>query len=203
MEYWHELQTKKSLEILLSLKGKFKFTLIGGWGVYLWTHSQKSKDIDIIIDFETLALLKQEHEVRKNERLKKYEIKIDEIDVDVYVGYYSSLVIPVEHVKNTKIEGFDVATPEYLLVLKQGAEIERGESEKGEKDRIDIMSMLLKCDIDVKEYFLILKTEKKTEIYKRLISIVKNFKEPSHFGINLRKFSIEKRRIIEKLKAVK
>ncbi|MBI3190674.1 hypothetical protein HYZ41_03140 [archaeon] len=200
MEYWHDIQTEKSWEVLKSLKGKFKFVLIGGWAVYLWSHSHKSKDIDIIVDFQTLSRLKQIYDVRKNDKLRKYEIKIDEIDVDIYVKYFSPLVIKPEDVKSTKIEGFDVARPEYLLALKQGAEFQRKESEKGEKDRIDIISMLLKCDIGFGEYMSILKSIDRPEFFSRLISIVKNFNDPSHFGMNPREFRLEKNRILKKLK---
>ena len=202
MEYWHDIQTTKSWEILKSLKGKFAFILIGGWGVYLWSHGQKSKDIDIIIDFQTLSKLKQTYDVRKNEKLRKYEIKIDDIDIDIYVKHFSNLTIPVEDVKSTKIEGFDVAQLEYMLILKQGAELQRKDSEKGEKDRIDIMNMLLKCDVDFFEYVSILKSYDKKGLFTRLVSIIRNFREPSYFGMNQRQFKLAKSRMLEKLKRV-
>ena len=145
--YWHDIQTEKSWKILQGMKGKFPFVLIGGWAVYLWTRSQKSKDIDIIVDIKTLSLLKKNYDLRKNEIMKKYEIKMDEIDIDIYANHYSRLGIPIADVEATSIEGFDVAKPEFLLALKQTAEIARKESEKGEKDRIGIMNMMLKCDI--------------------------------------------------------
>ena len=50
MEYWNELITQKSWDVLQKLK-KINFVLIGGWASYLWTSSHKSKDIDIIVDF--------------------------------------------------------------------------------------------------------------------------------------------------------
>jgi len=200
MEYWHDIQITKSWEVLKSLKGKFNFILIGGWAVYLWSRGHKSKDIDIIVDFQTLSKLKQLYDIRKNEKLRKYEIKTDEIDIDVYVKHFSSLAIPPEDVKSIKIEGFDVARLEYLLILKQEAELKRKDSEKGEKDRIDIMHILLRCDVNFKEYIAILKSYNKKEFFARLVSIVRNFREPSHFGMNQRQFKLEKNRILEKLK---
>ncbi len=77
MDYWHDLLTEKSWKILQDLKGKFSFILIGGWAVYLWARTQKSKDIDIIVDLKTLADLKKQYTVNKNDNLKKYEIKYD------------------------------------------------------------------------------------------------------------------------------
>jgi len=42
------------------LKGFADFVLIGGWGVYLWTRSLKSRDIDIYIDQENFYRLQFE-----------------------------------------------------------------------------------------------------------------------------------------------
>ena len=74
MEYWHDLITEKSWKILQELKGKFKFILIGGWAVYLLAKTQKSKDVDIIVDISTLQQIKNQYELRKNDNLRKYEI---------------------------------------------------------------------------------------------------------------------------------
>lgn len=181
------------------MKGKFPFVLIGGWAVYLWTRAQKSKDIDIIVDIRTLALLKKNYDLRKNEIMKKYEIKIDEIDIDVYAEHYSKLGIPIEDVETTKIEGFEVAKPEFLLALKQTAELSRKESEKGEKDRIDIFGMLLKCDIDFRKYRKIL-GKNSSEFRARLFSIVKNSREPEYFGMNPRQFKLAKEQLIRSIR---
>src|SRR3989338_4382424 len=155
MEYWNELITEKSWKILQEIKGKFNFLLIGGWANYLWTKQLKSKDIDIVVDFSTLEELKQNYDLRKNDNLKKYEIKISEIDIDIYVIHYSKLALPLEKLRATQIEGFNVVKSEELLILKQGAHIDRKESEKGEKDRLDILGLLLFCDINFKDYFSI------------------------------------------------
>lgn len=199
-EYWHDIQTEKSWTILQEIKGKFPFILIGGWAVYLWTKSQKSKDIDIIVDLRTLASLKKNYDLRKNEIMRKYEIKMNEIDIDIYVKHYSKLAVPIENVEATKIEGFAVAKPEFLLALKQAAELARGESEKGEKDRIDIMNMLLKCDIDFGEYSEIL-GKSSNEFIARLISIVKAFSEPHYFGMNPRQLKLAKQGILGKIRS--
>jgi hypothetical protein len=200
MEYWHDIQTEKSWRILQSMKGKFPFVLIGGWAVYLWTRSQKSKDIDIIVDIPVMAELKKRYDVRKNDRLKKYEIKIDEIDVDIYVKHYSELAVPVEMIETAKIEGFEVARPEFLLALKQGAEQSRGESIKGEKDRIDIMSLLLKCGVDFPAYKRLLERAGRKELFPRLVSIVKGFDGYEHLGLNPRQFKLEKKSLLEKMR---
>jgi len=57
-EFWHNLITEKSFGLLQNLRKQFDFILIGGWAVYLYTQSLKSKDIDIYIPFwSNLGLL--------------------------------------------------------------------------------------------------------------------------------------------------
>jgi len=142
-EFWNSLLTKKSWEILQELRKEYDFILIGGWATYLLTKQQKSKDIDIVVDLNELQKLKKKN-LMKNDNLKKYEIKVDEIDVDIYLEYYSKLTIPTEDIKKYSIEiqGFKVASPETLLILKQGAYFDRKNSIKGQKDLIDIVSIL-------------------------------------------------------------
>ena len=72
MEFWPELLTKASWERLVLLKKEFKFILIGGWAAYLHTGLHKSKDIDIIVDYDVLKKLEQKYDLIKNNNLKKY-----------------------------------------------------------------------------------------------------------------------------------
>lgn len=203
MDYWHNILTEKSWKILQEIKPDFKFILIGGWAVYLWAKTHKSKDIDIIVDFETLSKLKRKYDLRKNVHLKKYEIRKEEIDIDVYVPHYSKLIMPLEKVMTEKIEGFSVARPEYLLILKQGAELDRKESEKGEKDRIDIVSMLFNCAIDFQSYYNILKKHKLDHLLKRLKELVSQFKDYNYLKMTPRQLKIKKQEVLEKLKHLK
>ena len=202
MDYWHNMLTEKSWEILQKIKPEFRFALIGGWAVYLWAKTHKSKDIDIIVDFETLSALRKKYDLRKNEHLKKYEIKQGEIDIDIYVPYYSRLIIPVEEIETELIEGFVVAKPEYLLVLKQGAEIDRKESEKGEKDRIDILSMLFNCKIDFRLYYKILKKYRIEHLLQRLTKIVKEFSDYNYLNMTPRELKNKKHVVLEELKKI-
>ena len=206
MDYWNNILTEKSWKTLLELKQKkFSFILIGGWANYLWTGLHKSKDIDVVIkDFKDLNFLKKEHDLRKNDHLKKYEIKFEEIDLDIYVPFYSELAIPCEDVKKhtTKIQGFEVVKPEVLLILKQGAEEDREHSVKGEKDRVDIMTLVLYADVNFKEYFNLLKKYKLENYYKRLKKIINNFKEIKYLNLTPREFKLKKNEIIEKLKVL-
>ena len=200
MEYWHDIMTEKSWKMLQKIKGEFNFILIGGWATYLYTRAMKSKDIDIIIDFSTLSELKKKYDVRKNNILKKYEMRIESVDIDIYVKFYSKLIPAPEKIETEKIEGFTVPIEEHLLILKQAAEQERKESEKGEKDRIDIMSLLLKCDVDFKKYYKILEEEKKEGMRKNLISLVRNFTEYKYVGLSPRELKLKKNKLIEQLR---
>lgn len=141
---YHDLITEKSWKILQELKRKHKFVLIGGWAVFLYTHQLKSKDIDIIVAYEDLEKIRAHHDLSKNDRLKKYEIHQDGIDVDIYVPYFSDLGVPTETIAQhtTVVEGFHLPTKELLCILKQKAWQDRGHSIKGEKDKIDIIGLM-------------------------------------------------------------
>ncbi|MEK6974443.1 MAG: hypothetical protein AABW41_04380 [Nanoarchaeota archaeon] len=203
MEFWNSLLTEKSWDVLKQLKTKdFRFIVIGGWAAYLWTRQHKSKDIDIIIpEIKDLKVLGNHYNLNKNDNLKKYEIKIDEIDIDIYVPYYSNFPIPMKViVKNTtKIESFEVVGPEILLILKQGAELDRKESIKGQKDRIDIMTLLCYLKIDFKFYNSLIEEHKLTDYRRRLKEIIMGFKEVKHLEINLNEYSKIKKKLLEQI----
>ncbi len=200
MEYWHEMVTERSWKLLQELRGKFRFVLIGGWAVYLHAKTQKSKDIDVIVDIGTLQQIKSRYDLRKNDNLKKYEIKVNEVDVDIYVPFYSRLAIPLEKVEAQRIEGFDVAKTEELLILKQGAEIARRHSEKGEKDRIDVMSLLMNCEIDWGRYKEILAASRQEGMIKELLELVKNFKDYNYFRMLPSQFKRKKLELIGRIR---
>ncbi|MBM3199885.1 hypothetical protein FJZ53_03020 [Candidatus Woesearchaeota archaeon] len=203
MEFWNSILTEKSWNILVELnKDSFDFILIGGWAAYLWTSLHKSKDVDIVLeDLKTLDYLKKKYGLKKNDNLKKYEIQFEEIDVDIYVPFYSKLAIPVEDIKKyaTKIKGLKVVKPEALLILKQGAELERKESVKGDKDRIDIMTLLIYSEVSFKEYESLLKLYELEHYLPRLKTIIKTFKDIQYLNLNPRQFKLKKEQILTKL----
>ncbi len=144
MNYYRDQITQKSWELLQQLVRKYHFVLIGGWAVWLYTHGLKSKDIDVIVEFDQLEKLRQNFPMIKNERLKKYEIVQDTTQVDVYVPHYSQLGVSIPDVLASAVntEGFFVPRPEVLLALKYTAYQARAGSSKGRKDLIDIISLL-------------------------------------------------------------
>src|SRR3989338_10773518 len=98
MDFYNDLITQKSWQTVKNLKSQIDFILIGGWAVYLYTKSLKSKDIDIILEYQNLEKLRQVYPITKNERLKKYEGRFEEIQIDIYLPFYSNIGIPVEDV---------------------------------------------------------------------------------------------------------
>jgi len=162
---WRDEVVERSWRVLGELKGFADFVLIGGWGVYLWTRKLKSRDIDVYIDQKNFYKLQSEltqkgYALKRNVRLMKFEALISDVEVDIYTPFVSRLVIPCLDVFDRKlysvIEGFKVAIPEVLLLLKAQAAQDRWHAEKGLKDRVDIISLLKFADVkrDVLEQML-------------------------------------------------
>jgi hypothetical protein len=207
MEFWNDQATEESWNALKELAKKYKFILIGGWACYFHTATIKSQDIDIIVDFETLNQIKKEVSVNKNAILKKYEIILSNTSVDIYVPYYSKFVLPFECIaKNTvKRRGMTVPKPEIILILKQQAELERKESVKGQKDRVDILNILIKSTINMGKYLLLVKKYGLETYMRRLETIIRTSKtEFEYLGIiNPRKIRLIKKKLMEDLASAK
>jgi hypothetical protein len=188
MEFWNDIATRKSWEVLKRLNKQLKFIVIGGWGIYLWTKAMKSKDVDILlINWEELMKIKKLYEAKKNDRLKKYEILVGDIDVDIYLPHYSKMIIPCEDLIELSIqkEGFKVLKPEPLLILKLEAMLDRKDSIKGQKDRIDILSLLLSELVDFLECKKLLEKYSILHLKDELEKAVKLAKEEfSYLGIS-------------------
>lgn len=203
-EFWNELLTQASWEKLVELSRKYDFILIGGWAAYLWTKAHKSKDIDIVVDQTTLSQLKRDFPLLKNDRLRKYEIKFEKFDVDVYLAHYSKLAIPPEELKNysSKVEGIRTVRPEALLVLKQAAEIERRWSAKGVKDSIDIVTVMFYAELDWKAYSQLLEKYGKESFVAELASVVQRFDEKNirYLGVGFKQFKDWKKKVLDELK---
>ena len=158
---WRDEVVERSWRVLGELRGFADFVLIGGWGVYLWTRKLKSRDVDVYIDQKNFYKLQSEltlrgYVLKRNVRLMKFEALISDVEVDIYTPFMSKLVVPCLDMFDRKlysvIEGFKVAIPEVLLLLKAQAARDRWHAEKGLKDRVDIISLLKFAD--VKQYVL-------------------------------------------------
>lgn len=199
MDYYHNLITEKSWKKLQELKRQHRFILIGGWAVYLYAKMQKSKDIDFICDYEELEKLRSKYDLIKNERLKKYEIHAGEFDIDIYTPFFSDLSIPPEEIEKMAItiDGFKVPTAEALLILKQKAYQNRAGSSKGEKDRIDIISLL--DSVDFKKYAELLKKFDEEKYNEDLRRILQNTRQVHELNMSEHAFASFRKKILGKL----
>lgn len=201
-EYYHNLITDKSFGILQDLKRRYDFILIGGWAVFFFTKSLKSKDIDCIVDHAALQKLRTDYALIKNERLKKYEIHVEEIDVDIYVRHYSDLGISIEIIEKNTVhrEGFVLPRPEILMLLKQKAYADRKGTPKGEKDRIDIVSLLVRVlHFDWSFYKEIITKQKCTFRAKELRALLESVTDVPELGLNQHGYSRLKKSILSHL----
>lgn len=201
--FWHNSITEKSFSALQELRRDFDFTLIGGWAVYLYTKALKSKDIDFVCDFGTLGKLREKFDLVKNQRLRKYEIKADGFDIDIYVPYYSELGLPLEDVllNYEIIDGFKVPKKEFLLAMKIFTYRQRKGNIKGEKDKIDILSILNFTDIDWRIMGNIIKKYNLLFAREEILEIMKSINEIKELGLNVKQTAILKKRIVKTLKS--
>jgi len=205
MEFWNKIAIDRSFEILQKLRMRIDFVLIGGWAVYFLTNAIKSKDMDIIVDFDNLSKLKLEMGIQKNDFLKRYEREIEGVLIDIYVPFYSKFAVPVEEVlQNTiRIENFKLPKPEILLILKQQAELQRKDSVKGQKDRVDIICLAKSGQIEWRYYKQLIRKFALQEYKRRLEMIVKSSRiEFEYLGItNYRVVKKIRGKILEELSA--
>lgn len=74
-------------------------------------------------------------------------------------------------------EGFMVLKPEPLLILKQHAMLDRKDSIKGQKDRVDILSLLMSKTIDFNDYIQLLEKHSLPYFKDELQKMIKLAKE--------------------------
>lgn len=201
MQYWHNLITEKSFQLLKRLNRDYQFILIGGWAVFLYARTLKSKDVDIIIGYEELSKLKARFEVFKNSRLKKYEFKQEGIDVDIYLPYFSNPGLPAEEIEKFTIskEGFRVPLPEILLILKQAVFAQRKNTPKGTKDKIDIFVLLTLPELNWERYKKILKIYDLSKLSIQLKTLLKETSQLKEVNLSSYKIAKLKKEIFEKL----
>ena len=196
--FYNDLITEKSWKTLQELKNKLDFVLIGGWAVYLYSQALKSKDIDIIVNYDQLEKLKADFEVTKNQRLLKYEARREEVQIDIYLPFYSDLGVPAEEVVKevAKRETFAVPTVEMLLILKQLALEQRGLSAKGQKDKLDILALINSGEVDLKNYQKLLEKFKLKYLAKELEKLIKGTIKIPELRINEHQWSRKKKELL-------
>ena len=205
-EFWNDSVTDASWEKLQDLGKEIDFVLIGGWAVYTYTKLHKSKDIDIIVGYDTLRKLESRYRMNKNDQLRKYEVVLDKFDIDIYLPSYSKLALPVEDIVREAVQkgGFTVPTPEMLVVLKLGAYSDRGRSIKGDKDSIDLLGLLFYGDVDVAKLGALLKRYRLEGYARMLLGVLVGFdKDMLRFlDLNEKSFSVMKKRYEPRIRKI-
>ena len=201
MNFYHNLITQKSWQLLQELRKKYQFILIGGWAVFLYTMALKSKDIDLVAEYEELEKLRGEFEIFKNERLKKYEGRKEEVEIDIYVPFYSNPGLPAEDLKKFVIflEGFKTVEKEILAILKQKALCERENTVRGRKDLVDLVGLFRLLDFDWQKYRKIVDDYNLDKFLKLTKEIIKRTKEISELGLNIHQFARFKKKILTQI----
>jgi len=202
MQFYNNIITQKSFLYLQEMKKRYDFILIGGWAVFLYSHSLKSKDIDIIIDYEMLAKLKEEGELIKNERLHKYEINEGNFDIDIYVVHYSQLGVDIEEIKKniTTKEGFQVPTLEILFLMKLFAWHNRRGSSKGQKDELDILSLSFLPEFNWRRYLQFVEQFSFTTNHQEFIELLKMTHNIKELDVNNQKMAKLRKEILSSLR---
>lgn len=124
--------------------------LFGGWATYLRTGVAKSHDIDVIVDHPTLDRLRSKHALSESRHIggKKFELKVEGVEVDVYPVYQSrlgrELQLPVEALIgwSERIGQVRVLTTEAQFAAKMAALLDRPVTLPGEKDRQEMWALL-------------------------------------------------------------
>jgi len=84
--------------------------LIGGWAVFISTGALKSKDIDIVVDYEELSKLKEKYETaKKDKELVEKSLEIEKHEAE---AKHQSIL------RNSFIAGFTLVLLFALFVLR-------------------------------------------------------------------------------------
>jgi len=201
MEYYHDLVTQQSWQELQKLQHLIRFTLIGGWAVYLYTKALKSKDIDIICQFDQLPILKRHYELNKNDRLKKYEARKETVQIDIYLPHYSNLGIPAEDLMehSQAWEGFNLLGPNFLAALKLNLLTQRGRTAKGRKDFLDFVTLFMTQKCNLKEIQRIIRQYNLLPSLKVLKELLKEESRVDELNLTTHQFAKIKKEILAQL----
>jgi hypothetical protein len=209
VDLWRADAIERSWHVLNKLREFADFVVIGGWGVYFWARKLKSRDIDIYVDQDNFYKLQAEAvktgaTIKRNPRLKKFEVLMEGVEVDIYTPFMCNLVVPCFDMFQagmiSNIEGFNVAAPEVLLLLKAQAAKERWHSEKGVKDRADIISLLAFVDI---KFSLLKDLLRKYDRKRELVNVMKKSLRESRseykfLGLSYERDGARLRRMLER-----
>lgn len=130
-----------------------EIVFIGGLATYL--HVQRrpkaglpleaTHDVDASISAVASSSLRDSYEFTENPRLHKVQIRVENIDVDLYpqhIGQLRFSFLDLAPYAQT-YRGLKIAAIPHILLLKIAAIESRGASQKGAKDRRDVAKLLV------------------------------------------------------------
>jgi predicted nucleotidyltransferase len=134
-----------------------EIVFIGGVAVYVHTlkHGaglppEMTHDADAAISLVASGTVRDHKEFVTNKRLKKAQITVDDIEVDLYVERHSGLRFDYVELEQYaarasigKAHNVQIASLGHLLILKLDALRSRGASSHGAKDRRDVAKILV------------------------------------------------------------
>lgn len=130
-----------------------EIVFIGGIATYLHVQRrpksglplEKTHDVDASISVVAAGALRDLEEVTENPRLHKWQIRVDDVDVDLYPQQIGRLRFSYLDLAAyaQRYRGFQIAAIPHLLLLKVDAIEDRGSSGKGAKDRRDVAKLLV------------------------------------------------------------
>lgn len=151
---------------------------IGGIAVYYHASvlghefQEASHDADLYLSLTGKSEIRDEYEVRRNERLNKDSLLINGEDVDLYVEHQHKLGVPYDIVfaYAQMTHGVRVARLEHLLILKLDAAKDRYASAKGDKDIRDIVKIVALLEDPRPDLLKPFFTVERAEILERVLS---------------------------------
>lgn len=161
--------------------------LIGGWATQLRVGGEISKDVDLIINSDSLrgklrTVLTDYSENHIHGGGKKVRGTVDGIHVDAYIPHESFLgqklkldvATLAKHTESDVVRGWLLLTIEAHLVTKFAAVLDRPDSEKGSKDAREIVALIQK-GVDPEQCIGIMFEASSSEPEKVLAQLVKIF----------------------------
>lgn len=173
---------EKFLEIVKLVEEASELTdstiiVIGGVATYLYSIKSEidddiiefSHDGDFVISNQSLDDLQEYYGVaNKNMRLKKHELKINDVDYDLYTEDKHTLLYSYKEMsEHSELIGtIRVPCIEHLIKLKTIAYNDRKSSAKGEKDKRDLIRLMYSANNELLDYEVLLE---KNLNYQRLL----------------------------------
>ena len=130
---------------------------IGGVAVYVYTQRsaagmipEATHDVDASITIAASGTLRDYQLLTQNKRLRKAQITVHGIEVDIYVEHqnklrfdYAELAMYAEIASIGRASNIQLASLPHLLFLKLEALRDRSASQHGDKDRRDVAKILV------------------------------------------------------------